>query len=98
MKESEYQARLIKKITQMFPGAVVLKNDPTYIQGIPDLAIFFNEHYAMLECKTSEDAPTQPNQSYYIDLFNEMSFGAFVYPENQEGVLYELQRAFGTAR
>lgn len=97
MIESEYQARLIKKLKQMFPGVVVLKNDATYIQGIPDLSIFYKDRYAMLECKTDEHAPTRPNQPYYVELFNEMSFGAFIYPENQEGVLHDLQRTFGVS-
>lgn len=49
----------------------------------------------MLEVKPRENARQQPNQEYYIELFDDMSFGAFIYPENEEEVLYDLQQAFG---
>jgi len=91
--ESEYQKRLIKKLNRRFPGCVVLKNDSSYRQGIPDLVIFYRDRWGMLEVKASEDAPIQANQPYYIDTLNEMSFAAFIYPENEEAVLHELQRA-----
>ena len=96
MKESVYQARIIRRLNKVFPGCLVIKNDPTYIQGIPDLLILFGLRWAALEVKTSEKAPTQPNQPYYISLLSEMSYAAFVYPENEETVFYELQLALCT--
>lgn len=98
MRESQFQAQLIQKLRDVFPGCVILKNDPTYLQGIPDLTIFYHDRWAMLEVKTSAKAPTQPNQPYYVDLLDQMSFAAFIYPENEEDVLYDLQCAFGTLR
>lgn len=92
MKESDFQRDLIKEIEEMFPGCIVTKMEP-YIQGIPDLLILFNSRWAMLECKKSEDAKHQPNQDYYVDILNRMSYSAFVYPENKEEVLHELERA-----
>lgn len=94
MRESVYQSRLIKKLNRMFPGCVILKNDSSYIQGIPDLTVLYNNKWAMLESKASEHSPLQPNQVYYIDLLNEMSFAAFICPSNEEEVLRELQQAF----
>lgn len=79
----------------MFPGCVVLKNDPNYLQGIPDLVIFYYNRWAMLEVKKSFNASHQPNQDYYIDKLDGMSFARFIYPENKEEVLDELQVAFG---
>ena len=73
---------------------MVLKNDPNYIQGVPDLLVLYNDRWAALECKRSENAPHRPNQEYYISKMNDMSFAAFVYPENREDILDELQRAF----
>lgn len=78
----------------MFPGCIILKNDPNYIQGMPDLTIFWYSRWATLEVKKSIKASHQPNQEYYVNLMNDMSFSRFVYPENKEEVLHELQRAF----
>ena len=41
MKESAFQAKLIREIKKRFPGAIVLKNDPNYIQGFPDLTVLY---------------------------------------------------------
>lgn len=90
-KESEFQGNLIKKIKERFPGCMVLKNDPTYIQGIPDLLILHNDKWAALECKKSEKEKTRPNQPYYVEKMNGMSYASFVYPENEEEVLNEIQ-------
>lgn len=98
MRETTYQNDIIKKLNEMFPGCVILKNDPSYIQGIPDLAIFHGPFWAMLEVKTSATASERPNQRYYVECLNEMSFSAFIYPENEDEVLHELQLAFGSRR
>lgn len=94
MKESAYQSRLIKKLEKMFPGCVIIKNDPNYIQGIPDLIILFNDKWAMLEVKRSIEESLQPNQTYYVDMFNKMSYSSFIFPENEKRVFDELQHAF----
>lgn len=98
MLESQFQTELIKDLEYIFEGCIVLKNDPNYIQGFPDLLILFENKWAALECKKSEDAPTQPNQSYYVNKLDDMSFASFIYPENKRRVLRELQRAFRSSR
>lgn len=92
--ESEYQAKLIKKIEDRLPGCIVLKNDTGYLQGIPDLTILYLDMWAVLEVKVSKKSRTQPNQPHYIERLNGMSFGAFIYPENEEEILRGLQLAF----
>ena len=97
-KESNFQGELIKEIKDRFPGAMVLKNDPNYIQGIPDLLILFKNKWAALECKRTSRASHRPNQDYYISKMNEMSYASFVFPENKEEVLNDLQKTFGVRR
>lgn len=92
--ESGFQDQLKDDLYFMFPGCMIMKLDSSYIQGIPDLLILYEDKWAVLECKKSANARRQPNQDYYVDRMNEMSFAAFIYPENKEEVLYELQRAF----
>lgn len=92
--ENKFQSELIKEIKQRFPGCIVMKNDSAYIQGIPDLLILYKNKWASLECKKEANAKKQPNQQYYVDKMDEMSFSKFIYPENKEVVLNELQRSF----
>lgn len=94
MQENKFQAKLIKTLKEKFPGCIVLKTDPNYIQGIPDLLILYRDKWASLECKKSKNAPKQPNQEYYISQMNNMSFSALIFPENETEVLNELQQAF----
>ena len=94
MLENKFQSNLIKEIKKEFPGCMVLKNDSSYLQGVPDLSIFYKEHYAMLEVKKSKNAKRQPNQEYYVDKLNEMSYASFVCPENKDQVMDELRKRF----
>ena len=96
--ENNFQASLKKELKKLLPGCVILKNDPEFLQGVPDLIILYGDHWAMLECKRSERAPHRPNQDYYISKFNKMSYASFIYPENKEEVLHELQQAFQSCR
>lgn len=92
MLERTFQHKLIREIERRFPGSIVLKQDAR--QGLPDLVIFYGKNWAMLECKESATAPHQPNQDYYVRLFDSFSFCRFVFPENVEEVLYDLECAF----
>lgn len=91
MLENKFQANLIKDIKNRIPGCIVMKNDSSYIQGIPDLLILHNDKWAALECKKNSRASKRPNQDYYINKMDDMSFARFVYPENREEVLNDLQ-------
>lgn len=98
MNERQYMTKLIKKIASIFPDCIIIRNDPRYIQGVPDILILFNDKWAVLEVKVSSNANVQPNQEYYVGLLNEMSFASFISPENEEDVLNDLQHAFGSTR
>ena len=96
MRENKFQSDLRKDLESIFPGCIVLLNDASYIQGFPDLLILYGDRWAALECKRSLSASHRPNQDYYVDLLNEMSYAAFICPENKQEVLDELQYAFRT--
>ena len=96
MLENKFQANLIKDIKNRIPGCIVMKNDSSYIQGIPDLLVLHNDKWAALECKKNSRASKRPNQEYYINKMDDMSFARFVYPENREEVLNDLQSALQT--
>lgn len=98
MLESRFQSGLVKDLRDLFPGAIVMKTDANAIQGFPDLLILFNAKWAALEVKADVYAAHQPNQDYYVELLDGMSFAAFIYPENKEEVLLDLQQTFGTRR
>ena len=93
MRESKFQRDLIKDLKEMFPGSTIKKLDPPP-QGIPDVWIFHSSgRWACLECKKSKDEPHQPNQDFYVNKYNKQSFARFIFPENRQEVLDELQRA-----
>jgi len=99
MKESVFQAHLIRELKDRLPGCIVMKNDSGHNQGIPDISVLYGPRYGMLECKRSLNASHQPNQDYYIDLINRMGgFARFVCPENKEAVIDELESALRFGR
>lgn len=95
MKEKDYQAGIIKKLKLRYPNCIVMKNDSKYIQGIPDITILYNGMWAMLEVKKDSNSHIQPNQNYYIEKLDDMSFAAYIYPDNESEVIELLDRHFG---
>lgn len=93
MHESQFQAQLIKKLNKMLPGIIVLKNDPNYIQGIPDLILLYKNRWAALEVKRGATASVRPNQAHYVRTMYAMSYAAFIYPENESEILNEVQQS-----
>lgn len=94
MKESKFQSDLKKELRCMFPGCIITKLDSGDIQGIPDLLVLYKDKWAVLENKRSIKASHQPNQDYYVDKMNNMSFASFIYPENKDEVLAKLHKKF----
>ena len=90
--ESGFQDKLRDELKELFPGCMIFKMDQ--IQGIPDLLILYKNKWASLENKKSANAKRQPNQEYYVDKMNEMSFSRFICPENKDDVLKELVEEF----
>ena len=92
--ERSFQAALIRELKRRFEGCIVTKLDANHIQGIPDILILWDKHWATLECKRSRNAHRQPNQEYYVERMNEMSFSRFIFPENRKEILDELEQSF----
>lgn len=93
-KEGTFKKEIIDELEERFPDCIILKNDPTFIQGIPDITILWKKKWASLETKKSKSETYRPNQEYYISKMNNMSFSRSVYPENREDVLNDLERFF----
>jgi hypothetical protein len=98
MLENKFKTGLVKDLKKRFPGCMVVHLDPNEIQGIPDLLVLYRDRWAALEGKKTEKASHRPNQDYYVAKMNEMSYASFIYPENKEEILDELERSFTTAR
>lgn len=94
--ESDFQSNLKKELEEIFPGCIVTKLDSGDIQGIPDLIILYKDKWATLENKRNAKAKKRPNQEYYVEKMNNMSFSRFIYPENKEEVLTELKGKFNS--
>lgn len=94
MLENRFKTKLINNLEKRFSGCMVFHLDPNEIQGIPDLLVLYKDKWAALEGKKSPHESERPNQSYYVDLMNEMSYASFIYPENEEDVLNELSQIF----
>lgn len=90
--ETKFQKDVKDAIWKKFPDAIILKQNNS-LQGIPDLFIFNNNKWAALECKDEKNAVHQPNQDYYVNKLNEMSYASFIFPENKEEVLNEVFKA-----
>ena len=102
--ENRFQAELIRQIKSELPGCIVLKNDGSNTpQGFPDLLILYRKRWGALECKRNsaylnDPSMKEPNQEYYVQLLDSMSFSRFISPENKEEVLNELYSALGFNR
>lgn len=98
VKENKFQRQIIEDLEELFPTCEIYLSDANHRQGRPDIVILYNNKWAALECKREKNAKHQPNQDYYIDKMNKMSYAAFIYPENVEEILYEIQHALSPRR
>ena len=95
MKETAFERAFVKKLARIFPGCIILKGQSAQLQGIPDRLVIWRNRWAFLEFKRSKTAVRQPNQEWYVGMLNDWSYASFVYPENEEQVLNEIQQALG---
>lgn len=98
MRENKFKANLKKELQEMFPGCVLFDNDAGQFQGMSDLLILYKNTWAALECKRNSTASHRPNQDYYVNMLNDMSYAAFICPENKEDILDDLEHALNYSR
>lgn len=96
--ESNFQKEFFDEARRRYPGCIALKNDSSYIQGFPDWTLLYEDKWAVLEMKKARGARKQPNQEYYVDKLNKMSFSRFVFPENKDEVFEDLDTFFKRKR
>lgn len=94
MLENKFKTKLISELEERFPECMVIHVNEK--QGMPDLLVLYKDKWASLEGKKSAKEKFQPNQPYYIEKMNNMSFSRVIYPENKEEVLHELSTAFNS--
>lgn len=98
MAESEFKQRVFGRIRDRLPGCEIIRADTSHQQGMPDNFILWGPCWASLEFKASRTSSRRPNQKHYIQKLDDMSFAAFVYPENEDEVLDALEQAFRASR
>lgn len=98
MLENKFKQNLVRELKEKFPDCMVLHLDPNEIQGVPDILILHGSKWAALEGKKSKDSAHRPNQDYYVTKMNDMSYAAFIYPENKEEIINDLERTFAPER
>lgn len=96
MLEADYQAGLVKRLEERFPGCVLLKNDSAYQQGMLDWTLLWKNNWAALEVKRGQNSTLQPNQQFFVEKLDDMSFAAVITPDNEEEVLVALEQAFAS--
>ena len=96
--EGRFKDEVLDELDALLPGCFILWGNSRMRQGVPDILVLWGGRWGMLEVKASANSKKQPNQDYYVDLFDEMSFAAFIYPENKEEVLSALQSALCATR
>lgn len=98
MIESQFKTEVFRKLRHMFPDCEIIRGDSSHQQGMPDHFILWGPYWASLEFKRSASASRQPNQDHYIEKLDDMSFAAYIFPENEEEVLHALEQAFKPPR
>ena len=98
MLESEFKKYTKNRIIDRFPNLDldIIDINAYNFRSMSDLVILGPEVWAALEFKRSKDSSHRPNQDYHIARLNKKGYATFVYPENLEEVLDELEVLFSS--
>jgi len=98
--EGNFKSKLIEKLEKRYPNFVITKLEADLKNGIPDIVILGDKkRWATLEAKKSKKDVTKPrtnkrSQDYYVSTMSKMGYSSYIYPENEEEVLRELEDYF----
>lgn len=67
------------------------KQDATTSRGFPDITLYYEGFYGMIETKKHTNSPWRPGQKENIDFFNNWSWARGVWIENWPEVQKELE-------
>lgn len=95
MLESDFKQMFFDELRDILPGCLILRGNSAWIQGFPDNVVLHRDGWFAFEFKRGPRAKRRPNQEYYIDLLDDMSYSTFVDPTNYREVLDAVQQAFG---
>lgn len=88
-----FKTKFIKNLQLEFPDCVVMLTDAQYQQGVPDILMLVGDAWFAFEVKAAANSSRRPNQEWWVDILNRLSYASFVYPENEREVLDEVQQA-----
>lgn len=92
IKESAFQAKIIKWLKSQ--GCYVIKNTgmPGVPVGCPDVVFFKEGFYGFIEVKPSKDAGFQPLQKPTLEKLDAWSWAKVVHPQNWDEIKLDLER------
>jgi len=96
MLESAFKKNFITELNvRLAPIDLEYIHTRSHNRSFPDLLILGpGSTWAALEFKAAEEADHQPNQAWYINRLNHWAYATFMYPENREEVLGDLEKLF----
>lgn len=93
--EMNFKARFLRELEERLSdlNLVFIDTRPKH-RSYPDTIVLGPAYWAALEFKRTKRASHQPNQDYYVKEFRDLGYANFVYPENAEEVLNDLENLF----
>lgn len=95
-KESDYKRKLMKKLRQI-PSSYWYSHQAGSIRGISDIIGCVNGVMVVLEVKRSleeyrkKSPRTALQEKFLSNIRSAKGYGSFIYPENEEKILSEIQ-------
>ena len=86
VREADFQSKFISWARKQGFKCFKQQMNATTRAGTPDCFLFLEGWWGWIEFKKSKNAKKRPGQQQNVDWANENSWGAFVYPENEDEI------------